>query len=60
MPSPEKIMVKSLAISFISDIKAGETAKIYMAKTGGKHYFRAIKEDGSINIEAEMIVQNIE
>ena len=60
MPSPEKVMVKSLAISFLSDIKKGEVAKIYMAKTGGKHYFRSIKEDGSVNIEAEMVVEMID
>ena len=60
MPSPEKIMVKSLAINFISDVKAGESVKIYMAKTDGKHYFRSVKDDGTINIEAEMIVTTID
>lgn len=59
MPSPEKIMVKSLAISFINDIRTGESVKIYMAKTDGKHFFRVVKEDGSINIEAEMITETI-
>lgn len=60
LPNPEKIMVKSLAISFISDIKAGESVKIYMAKTDGKHYFRSVKEDGTVNIEAEMITELID
>ncbi len=60
MPSPEKIMVKSLAISFLSDIKTGESVKIYMARTDGKHYFRSVKDDGTINIEAEMIVELID
>lgn len=60
LPNPEKIMVKSLAISFLSDIKAGESVKIYMAKTDGKHYFRSVKEDGTVNIEAEMITELID
>ena len=60
LPNPEKIMVKSLAISFLSDIKAGESVKIYMAKTDGKHYFRSVKEDGAVNIEAEMITELID
>ena len=60
LPNPEKIMVKSLAISFLSDIKAGESVKIYMAKPDGKHYFRSVKEDGTVNIEAEMITELID
>ena len=60
LPNPEKIMVKSLAMTFLSDIKAGESVKIYMAKTDGKHYFRSVKEDGTVNIEAEMITELID
>ena len=59
LTSPEKVLVKSLAISFISEIKRGDYIKIYTAKTDGKYYFRSIKEDGSTNIEAEMIVESI-
>ncbi len=57
IPSPENIRVKSIGISFINDIKRGESVKIYMVKTDGKHYFRSIKEDGSTNIEAEIITE---
>lgn len=57
MANPEKIRIKSIAISFLSDIKRGESVKIYTVKTDGKHYFRSIKEDGSTNIEAEIITE---
>ena len=59
MPNPQSIRVKSIGISFINDIKARETVKIYMAKTDGKYYFRSVKSDGSINIEAEIIAESI-
>lgn len=57
MANPEKIRIKSIAISFLSDIKRGESVKIYTVKTDGKHYFRSVKEDGSTNIEAEIITE---
>lgn len=57
MANPEKIRIKSIAISFLSDIKRGESVKIYTVKIDGKHYFRSIKEDGSTNIEAEIITE---
>ena len=59
MANPEKNRVKSIAISFISEIKRGDSVKIYTAKTDGKHYFRSVKEDGSINIEAEIITESL-
>jgi acyl-ACP thioesterase len=59
MINPQGIRVKSIGISFINDIKARETVKIYMAKTDGKYYFRSVESDGSINIEAEIIAESI-
>ena len=59
MPSPERVIVKSFAISFINDIRKGDEVKIYMAKTDGKYYFRSLKDDGAINVEAEFIVEAI-
>lgn len=59
MSNPEKNRIKSIAISFVNDIKRGESVKIYTVKTDGKNYFRSIKEDGSINIEAEIITEEL-
>ncbi len=60
MPKPENLRIKSIGISFINDIKRGESVKIYISKTDGKYYFRSIKEDSSINIEAEIIAEVLE
>jgi acyl-ACP thioesterase len=60
LPSPERLIVKSIGISFINDIKCGETVKLYITKTDGKYYFRSVKNDGSINVEAEVIAEIID
>lgn len=57
MPKPENLRIKSIGISFINEIKRGESVKLYLAKMDGKHYFRSTKEDGSINIEAEIVAE---
>ncbi len=59
MANPDKMRVKSIAISFISEIKRGDSVKIYTVKIDGKHYFRSVKEDGSTNIEAEIITESL-
>ena len=59
MQNPEKVRIKSIAISFISEIRRGDSVKIYTVKTDGKQYFRSVKEDGSTNIEAEIITENM-
>ncbi len=60
LPNPENVRIKSIGISFINDIKRGESVKIYAVKTDGKLYIRSIKEDGSINIEAEIILESLD
>lgn len=59
LTNPENIRIKSIGISFINDIKRGESVKLYTVKTDGKIFFRSIKEDGSTNIEAELIVESL-
>ena len=59
MVNPSEVRVKSIAISFISEIKQGDSVKIYTVKIDGKHYFRSVKEDGSTNIEAEIITESL-
>ncbi len=59
MANPDKMRVKSIAISFVSEIKRGDSVKIYTVKIDGKHYFRSVKEDGSTNIEAEIITESL-
>lgn len=51
--------VTSMGISFISEAPLGEQLKIYMADYDGTYYFRSVKEDGSVNSEAEIIIEEI-
>ncbi len=59
LPSPESKLVKSIAISYQNDAKTGDYLKLYMGKTDGKYYIRSVHEDGRVNVEAEIIVENL-
>ncbi len=49
--------VISMALSFVSEAPLGETLKIYHGTSDGVHYIRTLKEDGKVNIEAEIITE---
>lgn len=51
--------VISMSISFAAEAKFGEVLKIYMAESDGQYYFRTLRSDGSINVEAVMILEEI-
>lgn len=51
--------VTSMGLSFLSEAPLGEQLKIYMASYDGTYYMRSVKEDGSINAEAEIILEEI-
>lgn len=59
MPSPENKLIKSIAISYQNEARVGDYLKLYLGKTDGKYYMRSVHEDGRINIEAEIIVENL-
>lgn len=59
LPKPENKLVKSISITYLKEAKIGDNLKIYMAYTDGKYFFRSIHEDGSVNVEGEIIVENI-
>lgn len=48
--------VVSFSISFGNEARLGETFKIYCGEDDGVYYFRTIKSDGSVGVEAEMTV----
>ena len=48
-----------IAISYQNEAKKGDYLKLYMGKTDGKYYMRSVHEDGRINVEAEIIVENL-
>lgn len=49
--------VISMALSFVSEAPLGETLKIYHGTSDGVHYIRTLREDGKVNIEAEIITE---
>lgn len=49
--------VISLSISFANEARLGETLKVYMAESDGVYYFRTIRRDGLINVEAAMMLE---
>lgn len=46
--------VISLGISFAHEARLGEILKVYMAESDGEYYFRTIRSDGQVNVEAIM------
>lgn len=50
-----------LAISYLNESVLGETLKVYYANDEyeGKHYFRTVRRDGKIGIEAEITLDEI-
>jgi len=59
IPEMEGNRVTSMGVSFVSEAPRGENLKIYMANYDGTYYFRSVKEDGSTNAEAEIILEEI-
>ncbi len=51
--------VVTMGISFLSEAPLGEVIKIYSGESDGVSYIRTVKENGSVNVEAEIITENI-
>ena len=50
--------ILSISISFAGEARLGETLKVYMGKEEEQYYFRTIRSDGSINVEAMIMVED--
>jgi len=59
IPEIESRRVVNMVISFVGEAPLGENIKIYMGKYDGTYYFRTKREDGSVNVEAEIIVEDM-
>ncbi len=46
--------ISGINISFVSDAPLGDTVKIYSYKEDGVYYFRTVRGDGKINVEAHV------
>ena len=60
IPNFKNKMVVRCSISFIHDAPLGENLKIYVGcDDADTYYFKTPKEDGSVNIEAEIVLEDV-
>ena len=59
IPEMEKSRVITSVLSFVSEAPLGETLKIYCGEYDGMYYIRSVKADGSVNAEAEFMLEPI-
>ena len=57
LPSPEKLRVKEIMISFIAGSLYNEDIKIYRADDGDRFYFRTTNADGKTCLEAVILTE---
>ena len=49
-----------MGISFVSEAPLGETLKIYAGQSDGIYYIRTLRGNGSVNVEAEIMLEAID
>ena len=57
IPGIENKLVLSLGITFAAEVRRGDSLKIYMAESDGTYFFRTVRSDGTINVEAAIMVE---
>lgn len=57
LPDTAGKRVIAMGINFLSEAVLGETLKVYCAEYDGVYYMRTVKENGAVNIEAEIILE---
>lgn len=59
LPEMPKSRVLTAVISFLNEAPLGETLKVYCGEYDGMHYVRSVRADGSVNAEAEFMLEPI-
>ena len=59
LPDMHHSRVISMVISFVSEAPLGETEKIYCGEYDGTYYIRSVRPDGSVNAEAEIMLEPV-
>lgn len=57
IPGINSLFVNSIGIKFKAEAPLGEKLQVYRGQVGNTYYFRTIREDGQINVEAEIDVE---
>ncbi len=50
--------ILNISISFAGEAKLGETLKVYTNHNDGQYYFRTVRSDGAVNVEAIIMVDD--
>lgn len=50
--------VLGFSISFANEARLGEMLKVYMRESEGTYYFRTVRSDGAINVEAMIMMED--
>ena len=59
LPDMKGKMVVRCVIAYLHDVVLGETFKVYCAENEGVYLLRTIKEDGTVGVEAEIVLDEI-
>jgi len=60
IPSMKNKMVVRMSIGFLNEAPLGETLKIYRGEEDGSYYFKTVRQDGEVGVEAELILDEID
>lgn len=58
IPEMGGAQVASMTLNFLNEAPLGERLKIYVGRYDGAYYFRTKREDGKINLEAQIILED--
>lgn len=59
LPTMKDKMVVRMSIAFLNEAPLGEFLKIYCAEDDGSYYFRTVRHDGTVGVEAEIVLEDI-
>lgn len=59
IPDMDGRRVASLTLSFVGEAPLGEKLLIHMGKHDGAYYFRTLREDGKVNVEARIALEDM-
>ena len=57
IPDIESRRVLDIGITFAAEARRGEVLKVYMAENDGQYFFRTVRGDGAVNVEATIMTE---
>ena len=59
IPSMIGKRVISISINYAAELQSGETVKMYLGENDGVYYMRTVRENGTVGVEAEIVLDEI-